>query len=297
MQVVTYRGEIEELRGTSWEIPETVPLNGRKAWIESHHREQKAREAAANARAKADAEAQAREAELLASRVEAAKSGEAFRSDLNDLRERIDGMQEQLDSPTPEAEGLVTMHTSVIAAFTTAKQVLEQVEEAVARADELTSKANALLSDAEDQKQASITLLRNQQDMVNGSFETYRRALATLQEETNQASRSVGALNTAAQDNRELIATAANISEEAVNIAGLEAKKAVEEGMTEMLAVLSLALEAMGIDEKSLALQLNTDSVDPNRGIFLTREYLRRVKDIYAAKGNARDADIDGPLL
>ena len=50
-------------------------------------------------------------------------------------------MQGQLDSPIPDAEGLVTMHTSVIAAFTTARQVHEQVDEAVARADELTSKA------------------------------------------------------------------------------------------------------------------------------------------------------------
>ena len=198
-------------------------------------------------------------------------------------------MQEQLDSPTPDAEGLVTMHTSVIAAFTTAKQVLEQVDEAVARADELTSKANALLSDAEDQKQASITLLHNQQDMVNGSFETYRRALTGLQEQTNQASRSVGALNADAQDKRELIATAANISEEAVNIAGLEAKKAVDQGMDEMLAVLSLALEAMDITEEALVLQLNADQVQPDRGVFLTREYLRWVKDIYAAKDNARN--------
>ena len=56
-----------------------------------------------------------------------------------------------------------------------------------------------------------------------------------------------------------------------------------------MLAILSLALEVMGINEKALALQLNTDEVDPNRGVFLTREYLRRVKDIYTAKGNARN--------
>ena len=125
--------------------------------------------------------------------------------------------------------------------------------------------------------------------MVNGSFETYRRALTGLQEETNQASRSVGALNTDAQDNRELIATAANISEEAVNIAGLEAKKAVDQGMDEMLAVLSLALEAMDITEEALVLQLNADQVQPDRGVFLTREYLRWVKDIYAAKDNARN--------
>ena len=49
------------------------------------------------------------------------------------------------------------------------------------------------------QKQ-SLALLKNNQEQINGSFETYRRALADLQEQTNEASRSVGALNTAAQD-------------------------------------------------------------------------------------------------
>ena len=59
--------------------------------------------------------------------------------------------------------------------------------------------------------------------------------------------------------------------------------------MDEMLAVLSLALEAMGITEEALVLQLNADQVQPDRGVFLTREYLRWVKDIYAAKDNARN--------
>jgi len=86
-----------------------------------------------------------------------------------------------------------------------------------------------------------------------------------------------------------LIANVANISELAINIAGLEAKKKVDEGMEDMLAILSLALQVMGINDKALALQLNTDEVDPNRGVFLTREYLRGVKCIYVAKGNAKD--------
>ena len=70
-------------------------------------------------------------------------------------------------------------------------------------------------------------------------------------------------MNTAAQDNREIIATAANISEEVVNISGLEENKAVDQGMDEMLTVLSLALRDIGIDEQSLALQLNVDQVKP----------------------------------
>ena len=58
--------------------------------------------------------------------------------------------------------------------------------------------------------------------------------------------------------------------------------------MEDMLAILSLALEVMGIDEKALALQLNTDEVDPSRGVFLTRECLRRVKDIHSGQGQCQ---------
>ena len=102
------------------------------------------------------------------------------------------------------------------------------------------------------QKQ-SLALLKNNQEQINGSFETYRRALADLQEQTNEASRSVGALNTAAQDNRGLICIASEITETAINLAGLEAKKAVDEGMEDLLSILYLGLEVMSIDEKALA--------------------------------------------
>ncbi|QNI54657.1 hypothetical protein SynBIOSE41_02153 [Synechococcus sp. BIOS-E4-1] len=33
-----------------------------------------------------------------------------------------------------------------------------------------------------------------------------------------------------------------------------------------------MALEVMGISEQQQALQLNTDGVDPNRGVYLTRD-------------------------
>ena len=62
MQKVTYRGEIDELKGTSWEVPDSIPLEGRKAWIESQHRE-------AQLQSAAEAERQQRERELLNARI------------------------------------------------------------------------------------------------------------------------------------------------------------------------------------------------------------------------------------
>ena len=294
MQVV-YRGDVTELRGTRWDVPAGVPSSSMASWIESQHREQQAREAAATAKAEADAEAQARESELLAARVEAARTGEAFRTELNELRERIETVRGELE--TPDAESLMAMNASVMTAFRTAREVLEQVDEAIAKAETLTVSADAMLAEAEAQKQASISVLRTQQDAINGSFETYRVALADLQQQTNDASTAVGRLNAEAQDNRELIRTAGEITETAIDIAGLEAKKAVDEAMDETLALLSVAMEAMGITEESLALQMNADQIQPDRGVFLTREFLRRIKDIHSGKGSARDASIEGPLL
>ena len=52
---------------------------------------------------------------------------------------------------------------------------------------------------------------------------------------------------------RGLICIASEITETAINIAGLEAKKAVDEGMEDLLSILYLGLEVMSIDEKALA--------------------------------------------
>ena len=63
MQKVTYRGEIDELKGSSWEVPDSIPIDGRKAWIESQHRE-------AQLPSAAEAERQRRKRELLNARIQ-----------------------------------------------------------------------------------------------------------------------------------------------------------------------------------------------------------------------------------
>ena len=295
MAKVTYRGDVSELKGSRWDVPAGVPGSQMAAWIESQHREAQAREAAALAKAEADAEAAAREAELLAARIEVAKSGEEFRSDLESLRVEITDVREQLQ--TPDAEALMAMNASVMSAFTTARDVLERVDEAIARADALQLTAQDLMAEAEAQKQASVDVLRNQQELLNGSFESYRDALAVLEEQANATEVKVGKLNTLASESAEVVTAAANIRESAVDIARQEARAEMEKTRQEFLALMSLALEAMGVDERTLALQLNSDEADPNRGIFLTSEYLRRLTKIQQGKETNRQATFEGVLL
>ena len=295
MALMTYRGEVTELQGKQFDVPAGVPISQAAAWIESQQREQLAREAAAAAKAEADREAQVREAELLAARIEAAKSGEEFRSDLSNLQAQITEVREQLEAP--DVEGVLAMHASTMTAFATAREVLQSVDEAIVKAETLQTTAAELLAEAEAARAASIQIAKNEQELINGAFSTYGLALEDLQQQVNDASTRVGELNAEATENRDLIRTASQITETAIDIAGQEAKKAVNEGMDEMLALLSLALEVMGIDETQLNLQLSSDELQPNSGVYLTREYLRRVKDIHTGKGEARDASITGPLV
>ena len=294
-QTVTYRGKIAEIQGTSWEIPDSVPLNGRLAWIESQHRE-------AQLQAAADAEREQREQEVLAARLEKAKqdsSIDRLNSEIQALATGLEDLEQRIVAE-PDVSAQLQFNAAAADIYARNLQLADEVQTMQATVADLLERTTAMAEatkEGERLQQQSLALLKNNKDMINGSFESYSRAIADLQAQTNEASLAVGRLNSEAQDNRELIRTAANISEEAVNIAGLEAKKAVDQGMDEMLAVLSVALEAMGINEQSLALQMNTDEIDPNRGVFLTREYIRRILAIHSGKGNARDADIEGPLL
>ena len=294
-QTVTYRGKIAEIQGTSWEIPDSVPLNGRLAWIESQHRE-------AQLQAAADAEREQREQEVLAARLEKAKqdsSIDRLNSEIQALATGLEDLEQRIVAE-PDVSAQLQFNAAAADIYARNLQLADEVQTMQATVADLLERTTAMAEAAktgEALQQQSLALLKNNKDLINGSFESYSRAIADLQGQTNEASLAVGRLNSEAQDNRELIRTAANISEEAVNIAGLEAKKAVDQGMDEMLAVLSVALEAMGINEQSLALQMNTDEIDPNRGVFLTREYIRRILAIHSGKGNARDADIEGPLL
>ena len=67
MASFTYRGSVEALQGTQWEVPDSIPLTQKAAWIESAARQ-------AELEAAAQEEQQAREAEVLAARLEKAKN-------------------------------------------------------------------------------------------------------------------------------------------------------------------------------------------------------------------------------
>ena len=275
MQLI-YRGEIPELQGTKWDVPSTIPMAGRAAWIESQHREALAREAAAAAKAEADAEAAAREAELLGARIEAARSGEAFRDDLQALSAEIEGVKQQLE--TPDAEAVMAMNASTMVAFNTAKDVLDRVEVAIAQAESLQLTADEYLKQAEEHKAAALQVLRNQQQMVNGSFEGYSIALEQLQEQTNEVTLEVGQLLSEASAARDDIAEARAVTENLQAQIDALLRQVLDQwkqGIEDQLwGAVNLTLKAVGLRAEEARLTANAAGIDPASDVILTREQL-----------------------
>ena len=144
---------------------------------------------------------------------------------------------------------------------------------------DLLTRATAMAEAAaigEELQQQALNLLRNQQQMMNGSFETYASELQRLRDQTNLATVEVGELNTAAQDNREVIEQAANIRQEAVNIARQEAQAEVQEARNDFLDFMALSLRALGITEADLAATANAIAVDPTAKANIGRETVER---------------------
>ena len=173
MAQITYRGPVETLQGTSWQVPDSVLQAGQgAAWVESQHRQQLAEEAAA-------AEAAQRQQELLAARIEAQRlAAEAQAADPMPTREELAAeFRGQLDE----------LSTSVVAA---AAAIAGRGEaEAAARADwelrheELISGAEAAITDAQAQVQAAQAVTQASTEQVQSELDNHRQTLNSLEAE------------------------------------------------------------------------------------------------------------------
>ena len=295
MATVIYRGQLSELQGTEWDVPSSIPTAQKAAWIESKHREQQSLEVA-------DAERQQRESDLLSARIRDQLNQDAMAQLQAEVSGVAAGLEDLSDrfGTAPDVAAMTEWNAASAAIYDRSMRLSDEVAAMQATVSELLERTAAMAEAAKTGdrlQQEALQLLRNQQLMVNGSFETYRNALFDLETDTRVAQENVGKLNTTASESREVVEQASRIQETAIDIARQEAKAETEKLTDEFLALIGVAFEVMGITEEQLAIQLNTDELEPNRGVFLTREYLRRVKDLTSGKGDARDASIDGPLL
>ena len=148
---------------------------------------------------------------------------------------------------------------------------------------DLLTRATAMAEAAaigEQLQQQALAMLNNNQQMMNGSFETYSAELQRLSDRTNFAIGEVQELNTSAQDNRELIEQAANIKQEAVVIAQQEARKATDEMSDDFMDLMALSLRALGLRESDLTSTANAIAVAPNDSGTIRRSSVERFIEI-----------------
>ena len=278
MAQLTYRGTVESLQGSKWEVPDSIPMNQRAAWIESTARE-------AELAAAASAEKEAREAEVLAARVEKAKQDESISKLTTDL-EGITAQLEELSTrivAEPDVSAQLQFNAAASSIYDRSLSLADEVSAMQATVADLLTRATAMAEAAaigEQLQQQALAMLTNNQQMMNGSFETYSAELQRLSDRTNFALVEVQELNTTAQDNRELIEQAANIKQEAVVIAQQEARKATDEMKDDFLDLMALSLRALGLREADLTATANAIAVAPNDSGTIRRSSVERFIEI-----------------
>jgi hypothetical protein len=176
MATVTYRGQVEELQGTSWDVPTSVLQAGQaKVWVESQHRQQLAEAAA-------QAEADQRQQELLAARLEQSRlAAGAQAADPLPTREELSAeFRGQLDE----------LSHSVVAA---AAAIAGRGEaEAAARADwetrheTLVSEAEAAITEAQAQVQAAQAVTQASTEQVQSELTSHRDEVRLLENELRE---------------------------------------------------------------------------------------------------------------
>ena len=278
MAVLTYRGSIPEIQGQKFDVPDSVPQTSRAKWIESTWREEQAR-------ATAEAEREAREQRLLQERIESTRQQNAIDSLASEIGE-LNGKLQELDQrivAEPDTSAQLQFNAAAADIYNRSLGLADEVAAMQATVTDLLTRATAMAEAAaigEELQQQALNLLRNQQLMMNGSFETYASELQRLRDETNSAIVEVGELNTAAEDNREVIEQAANIREEAVNIARQEANSAVSEMRDEFLDLMALSLRALGLTEMDLITTANAIEVEPNNSATIRRSSVERFIEV-----------------
>ena len=176
MPQVTYRGSVEELVGSSWDVPSTVLNAGQAAsWIESQARQAAAEEAA-------QAEAEQRQRELLAARLEAQRqAAQAEAAEPAPTRSELEaGLRQELSD----------LSQSVMAAggaiVGKAELIDQQTRNWESRHEALVATSEATISEAQAQVQAAQAVTQASSEQVQSELADHRLAARDLENELRE---------------------------------------------------------------------------------------------------------------
>jgi hypothetical protein len=176
MPKVTYRGSIEELVGSSWEVPQTVLSAGQgSAWIESQ-----ARQAAAEAAAQAEAEQ--RQQALLAARLEAQRqAAEAEAATPAPTRDELkQELRDELDTLTR------AVLTGAAAVEARESRIIELSDEWEQRNEALVANAEGVIEQATRQVEAAMATTQASSEQVQSELDSHRLAVRSLENELRE---------------------------------------------------------------------------------------------------------------
>ena len=285
MPVVTYRGKNTALMGTSWDVPTDVLLNGTAvSWIETNA-------------AAADQQRLAQQAETTRTRKRRSDEITKLTTLVGELSTRLADLEELLETDPPD------MATAAMAANQTAAAIdrhhrlsqealalQDEIEEPLLQANKLAADSSEFLSKAAELREQSMQLIRNQQQMINGSFQSFSPFINSIRQDTNDLSTRVGELNAEISANAETVRQAAQIKESAVDIARQTAEQESAEMRTEFYGVVNAILQALGLDRSAALQALNQAEVMGSNGVVLTRQEIAYYASIYSRASDTKAA-------
>ena len=173
--VVTYKGSVEELVGTSWEVPQSVLSSGQAArWIESEFRQTQAEKAA-------KAEAEQRQRELLAARLE------QQRQQAEAERVEVERAQTRSELETGLKDELSELSQSVMAAGAAivgkGELIEAQTREWEGRHEAMVANSEQVVADAKAQVEFSNATTQSDHEQINAELEAAQQRISSLESE------------------------------------------------------------------------------------------------------------------
>lgn len=288
MAVVTYRGKQTSLNGTTWDVPNDILLNGTATnWIE-------------NTAAEQEKQRLTQQTETTRTRKRRSDEITQLTALVGELSGRLADLEQQLETDPPD------MATAALAASQTAAAIdrhhrlsqeslalQEEIEEPLLQANKLAAESSDFLSRAAELREQSLQLIRNQQMMINGSFQSFQPVISQLRTDTNSLTTRVGELNAEISASADTVRQATRITDAAVDIARQTAASEISAMRTEFYGVVNTLLQAFGLDRSAALQALNQAEVMGSGGVVLTRQEIAYYASIYSDASDTKAA-LDG---
>lgn len=254
-----------EIGGQKFNVPDTI--RDKAGWIESRYREQASREAA-------EAEKEARDAAVLRDRQEQVRAAaadqqrrDALTAELEVVRAELADVRQQVANP--DERRLLEVNQNTTVCMGRVLDAADKVAGLVDRVEELEAKAQELAALAEADRQASLDLIKNQIDLVNGLQKTNGDLINQYASRYTEAAQEAINLSEQIGQNWETVSNAAKINETAIAQATAASRELITGQLEEFRVFLSLALMAIGVTDRDIEEQVSKLETNFQRGMFI----------------------------